>query len=84
MQTPVSPSATDQPQPATEITLNGEPAAVPAGLTVAALLEHLRVDGSRVAVEVNRQIVKRSERANVMVEPGAVVEVVHFVGGGRS
>jgi sulfur carrier protein len=65
-----------------EIVLNGEPATVPAGLTVASLLEHLRVDPARVAVEVNRQTIRREDWPQVGIAAGAHVEVVHFVGGG--
>jgi len=65
-----------------EIVVNGEPAAVPAGLTVAGLLGHLGVDGGRVAVELNREIVRKAAWAETTVEPGAKVEIVLFVGGG--
>ena len=64
------------------ILLNGEPAEVPAGLTVATLLEHAGIDPSRVAVELNRQIVPRSSWGSTPVDEGAQVEIVQFVGGG--
>jgi len=64
------------------IRLNGEERAVPAGLTVAGLLEELGVDGRGVAVERNREVVHREARGEVPVEPGDVVEIVQFVGGG--
>ncbi len=62
--------------------MNGEPAAVPEGLTVLGLLGHLGVDGGRVAVELNREIVRKAAWAETMVEAGAKVEIVQFVGGG--
>jgi thiamine biosynthesis protein ThiS len=65
-----------------EIVVNGEAAAVPAGLTVAGLLGHLGVDGGRVAVELNREIVRKAAWAETTVEAGAKVEIVQFVGGG--
>lgn len=68
---------------AVEIQLNGEPRTVPGGTTVAGLLEALDVDGRRVAVERNRRIVPRDERAETALEAGDVVEIVQFVGGGR-
>ena len=64
------------------IVLNGEPAAVPPGLTVSGLLAHLRVDASRVAVELNREIVRKTSWESTPVEDGANVEIVQFVGGG--
>jgi len=65
------------------IRLNGELREVPNGLTVSGLLDHLQVDSSRVAVELNRRIVPKRDWAAAAVEAESGVEVVHFVGGGR-
>ena len=64
------------------ILLNGEPADLPASLTVAALLARLDIDPRVVAVELNRVVVKRDRYAEVAVEDGAEIEIVAFVGGG--
>jgi thiamine biosynthesis protein ThiS len=45
-------------------------------------LETLGMKEGRVAVEVNRQIVKRENWPTTLIQPGDVVEIVHFVGGG--
>jgi thiamine biosynthesis protein ThiS len=66
-----------------QIVLNGAPKTVSAGLTVAALLSEIQVDPQKVAVELNREIVRKKEWAETPVEAGAAVEVVWFVGGGR-
>lgn len=65
-----------------EITLNGEPRQAPAGLTVRALLDHFEIDPGRVAIEMNRQIVRKPLWEATTVPDGAVIEVVQFVGGG--
>lgn len=65
-----------------EIVVNGELRAVPEGLSVTGLLEHLSVDGGRVAVELNREIVRKQAWGATAVEAGAKVEIVQFVGGG--
>ncbi|MFO7259850.1 MAG: sulfur carrier protein ThiS [bacterium] len=65
-----------------EITLNGEPRRVPAGLTVAGLLAELGLHPGLVVVEHNREILERARLAETPVEPGDVFEIVHFVGGG--
>jgi len=65
-----------------EIVLNGEPKRVPDGLSVWGLLADLGVDPERVAVELNRVIVRQPEWRERMVEGGAAVEIVQFVGGG--
>jgi thiamine biosynthesis protein ThiS len=64
------------------VRINGEPRAVPAGLTVFHLLGHLDLQPRLVVVEHNGDILKRDRYASVAVSPGDVLELVHFVGGG--
>lgn len=64
------------------VTLNGEERAVPEGLTLRGLLEHLDQDPGAVVVERNREIVRGDDRAETAVRPGDEIEVVHYVGGG--
>jgi thiamine biosynthesis protein ThiS len=65
-----------------EITVNGEPRNAPEGQTVLGLLEQLGLDPARVAVEVNLNIVKQARWAETVLDAGARVEIVQFVGGG--
>jgi thiamine biosynthesis protein ThiS len=65
-----------------EVVVNGEPTRAPEGLDVARLLAWLAIDGSRVAVELNRAIVRKTEWNTTRVEDGSQVEIVWFVGGG--
>jgi thiamine biosynthesis protein ThiS len=62
--------------------LNGEPYAVAAPLSIAALLEHLEINAQRVAVERNFVVVKRNAYTTTTVDEGDQVEIVNFVGGG--
>lgn len=64
------------------VTVNGIPTECPQGFTVDALLRKLQLPLDRVAVERNRQIVRRDLRPSVILENGDVFEVVTFVGGG--
>ncbi len=64
------------------ITLNGEHKRVAAGLTIAQLAESLGLVPAKLAVERNLEVVPRSTLAEVMVEDGDELEIVHFVGGG--
>ena len=64
------------------ITVNGEHRRVAAGLSIAQLAEELGLVPEKVAVERNLEIVPRSTLAQVMVEDGDELEIVHFVGGG--
>jgi len=65
-----------------EIIVNGEPRTAQSGETILDLLRHLRLDPARVAVELDRRIVKQPRWAETVLEPGARLEVVQFVGGG--
>jgi len=65
-----------------QILLNGEPTTVATGTTVSDLLEKLGLTGKRVAVEINRNIVPRSQHAAFTVNENDTVEIVVAVGGG--
>jgi thiamine biosynthesis protein ThiS len=67
-----------------EIQVNGDRTRVPANRTVSEILNVLGLPQDRVAVEMNRAIVRKNDWATVTVPAGADVEIVHFVGGGRS
>jgi len=64
------------------IRVNGEAREVPSGTTVAALLPMLGIEGGRIAVEVNRCIVPKSEHATHVLDEGDQLEIVTMVGGG--
>ena len=64
------------------IQLNGEPLELPDGETVADLLMRQDMTGRRVAVELNLDIVPRSQHANTVLKDHDQVEVVHAIGGG--
>ncbi|HEY3839923.1 MAG TPA: sulfur carrier protein ThiS [Bryobacteraceae bacterium] len=67
---------------ALSIQVNGEPRSVAEGLTIIGLLDELGVRHDRVAVEMNRAIVKQSLWADTLLPAGAQLEIVQFVGGG--
>ena len=64
------------------IQLNGEPFELPDGQTVADLIGRLDLAGRRVAVELNLDIVPRSQHATTVLNEGDQIEVVHAIGGG--
>ncbi|GLZ85218.1 sulfur carrier protein ThiS [Metapseudomonas resinovorans] len=64
------------------IQLNGESFELPDGQTVADLISRLDLAGRRVAVELNLDIVPRSQHAAIALCEGDRVEVVHAIGGG--
>jgi sulfur carrier protein len=62
--------------------LNGESRELPAGTTVAALLQSLGLPADRVAVECNRKILKQPHWDSTEIQDGWTLEIVTFVGGG--
>lgn len=64
------------------IHLNGESREFSDGLTVEALIATLALEPTRVAIEINRNVVRRNQWASTMLHDGDQVEIVHFVGGG--
>ncbi len=64
------------------ISINGEPRALDAPLSLAALIALLGLDTRKVAVERNEAIVPRSTYGATMLAPGDKLEIVHFIGGG--
>jgi sulfur carrier protein len=67
---------------AVTIVVNGEPRSAPEGQTVLGLLKELELDPARVAVELDRRILKQPLWAETVLNTGAEIEIVQFVGGG--
>jgi sulfur carrier protein len=67
---------------AVRIRVNGDAVTAAAGSTVADLLRQLALDGRRVAVERNREVVPRAAHAQQALADGDELEIVTFVGGG--
>ncbi len=65
-----------------EILVNGLARSTPAGQTILGLLGELQLDPARVAVELNRSIVKQPLWPSTEITAGAQIEIVQFVGGG--
>ena len=64
------------------VELNGEPKELDEGTTLSTLIEQLSLAPERVAVELNRDVVRRADWPSTQLSDGDRVEVVHFVGGG--
>lgn len=65
-----------------QIQVNGESRELPAPMTVLELLIKLELEPARVAVELDKKIVKQGDWPQTMVNGGARLEIVQFVGGG--
>jgi thiamine biosynthesis protein ThiS len=65
-----------------QVTVNGESADLPDGLSVEDLLSRLQIEHRRLAVEINREILPKQEYTSRRITAGDVIEIVHFIGGG--
>lgn len=63
------------------ITVNGETQQLPDGATVRSLVQRFGLSPEKVAVELNRRLVK-SDQYDTPLKAGDQVEIVTFVGGG--
>jgi thiamine biosynthesis protein ThiS len=64
------------------VRLNGESRSFAAGATLLDVVNALALDPERVAIELNRSIIKRERWSAAEFENGAEIEIVQFVGGG--
>jgi sulfur carrier protein len=65
-----------------EIFLNGKPRQVENALPIADLIKQLNLENKRLAVELNSEIVPRSQYDSHVLSAGDKVEIVHAIGGG--
>ena len=61
--------------------VNGEPRDTSAP-TLAELIEQLDLPAPRIAIELNREVVRRNDWGSTMLQDDDRIEIVHFVGGG--
>jgi thiamine biosynthesis protein ThiS len=65
-----------------KVFLNGEVREVPDGFNLEQLLQHFSLPSQRIAIEVNKDVVRRGDWTAVKVGESDKIEVIHFVGGG--
>jgi len=65
-----------------KITINGEIKELEGEVSLDQLLELFSLPSQRVAVELNREVVRKKDWENVVVKDADKIEIVHFVGGG--
>jgi thiazole synthase len=66
------------------LTINGESRLFQAPLKIVELLTELGLDPAKIAIERNLEIVPRSAYAQVTLDDGDQLEIVHFIGGGNA
>ena len=65
-----------------KIQLNGDPYEINFGTNLDKLLNKLKIQKNKVAIEVNGEIVEKNKYQNLILNKGDKVEIVNFIGGG--
>ena len=65
-----------------KIFINGETKEIAGEVNLIELLENFSLPQERIAVELNKEVVRKKDWASVLVKDADKIEIVHFVGGG--
>jgi len=65
-----------------KVFVNGESRELSGSHSLADLITQLELPATRIAVELNREVVRRNDWSGTMLHENDRVEIVHFVGGG--
>jgi thiamine biosynthesis protein ThiS len=65
-----------------KVFINGDARDLSGTPSLAELITQLDLPVARIAVELNREVVRRADWSSTMLKEGDRIEIVHFVGGG--
>ena len=65
-----------------KIQLNGGSYEIKGGTNLNTLLNKLKIQKNKVAIEVNGEIIQKDKYKNLVLNKDDKVEIVHFIGGG--
>ena len=64
------------------IFINGETKDLAEEINLTELLKHFSLSSERIAIELNKEVIRKKDWENIKVNDGDKLEVIHFVGGG--
>jgi sulfur carrier protein len=65
-----------------KVFINGETKEISKELNLIDLLEEFSLPTERIAIELNKQVVRKKDWESILVNDADRIEIVHFVGGG--
>ena len=65
-----------------KIFINGETKEIAGEINLIELLENFSLPQERIAVELNKEVVRKKDWGTIRVKDADKIEIVHFVGGG--
>lgn len=65
-----------------KVFINGETKEIAGETNLTGLLETFSLPQERIAVELNKEVVRKKDWATILLKDADKIEIVHFVGGG--
>lgn len=65
-----------------KIIINGKTRQITKEISIVELLENFSLPKERVAIELNKQVVRKKDWEKIRIADADQIEVIHFVGGG--
>lgn len=65
-----------------KVFINGETKEIAGAINLIELLDNFSLPQERIAVELNKEVVRKKDWATILVKDADKIEIVHFVGGG--
>ena len=65
-----------------KVFINGETREISREVKLSELLDQLSLPSERIAIELNKEVVRRKDWESIQVKEADKIEIVHFVGGG--
>ena len=65
-----------------KISINGKIRTVIDKLTIYQLLKDLKIPLTKVAIELNKEIIDKKKIKKIKLKNSDIIEIVHFIGGG--
>lgn len=65
-----------------KVFINGETREIAKQVNLLELLKEFSLPSERIAIELNKQVVRKKDWENIIVNDADKIEIVHFVGGG--
>lgn len=65
-----------------KVLINGETKEIQTQVNLSDLLKHFSLPSERIAVELNKEVVRRKDWETIQIKDADKIEIVHFVGGG--
>lgn len=65
-----------------QVLINGETRQIENELNLRQLLEKLELPTERIAIELNKDVIRKKDWESIKISDADKIEIIHFVGGG--